>query len=217
MCLYALQRYALRIQPLFLSVQLMVLVLSLFLPSSFIVIFSTVLIERFITTVQKEITTADQRSGIRAPTSSSSQNFIEEVRRQRRQRQHAAGGAAKRARSVSMVSDTTMPSEVSRNSSLVRQYKMHPEWHKERSLEAVRQDLGRRGVGVQASRAHDKLVRIAEETALVHTEKQRQGQRRGADPFHGARERQPDGDVCESLIFSSKGYRDTGHQNRERQ
>ncbi|XP_065309174.1 uncharacterized protein [Dermacentor albipictus] len=135
-CLHALQRFALRTQPLFLSLQLVVLALSLFLPSSLIVVFGTVLIERFFAIVQRELVTVDQRSGLRALTSSSTQNFMQDVRRQRRQRRVAAGGNYRRARSVSMASDTTMASEGSRSSSLVRQYKLHPEWLKERGFEA---------------------------------------------------------------------------------
>ncbi|KAH7960172.1 hypothetical protein HPB49_017556 [Dermacentor silvarum] len=135
-CLYALQQFALRMQPLFLSLQLVVLALSLFLPSSFIVVFGTVLIERFFAVVQREIITADQRSGLRAPTSSSTENFIKDVRRQRRLRRVAAGGNTRRARRVSMASDMTMASDASHSSSLVRQYKLHPEWLKEPGFEA---------------------------------------------------------------------------------
>ncbi|KAL1440416.1 hypothetical protein MTO96_009457 [Rhipicephalus appendiculatus] len=67
-CLYALRRFALRMQPLFLSLQLVVLALSLFLPSWFVVVLGTVFIERFVAVVQREIVAFDQKSGLlRAP------------------------------------------------------------------------------------------------------------------------------------------------------
>ncbi|XP_037514739.2 uncharacterized protein LOC119391135 [Rhipicephalus sanguineus] len=123
-------------QPLFLSLQLVVLLLSLFLPSSFIVVLGTVFIERFVAVVQREIIAFDQKSGPRAPTNSSTQNFVEDIRRQRWQRRMATGGSSRKARRVSLVTETDMASDASRGSSLVHQYNMHPERLEERAFDA---------------------------------------------------------------------------------
>ncbi|KAH7957151.1 hypothetical protein HPB52_015669 [Rhipicephalus sanguineus] len=140
-CLYALRRFALRMQPLFLSLQLVVLLLSLFLPSSFIVVLGTVFIERFVAVVQREIIAFDQKSGPRAPTNSSTQNFVEDIRRQRWQRRMATGGSSRKARRVSLVTETDMASDASRGSSLVHQYNMHPERLEERAFDAPKKKV----------------------------------------------------------------------------
>ncbi|KAH6932471.1 hypothetical protein HPB50_006262 [Hyalomma asiaticum] len=158
-CLYALQRFALRMQPLFLSLQLVVLALSLFLPSSFIVVLCTVFIERFVAIVQREIFTVDQRSGLRAPTNSSTQNFIEDIRRQRWQRRMATGGSARKARSVSLPTETDMVTDMSGSSSLVHQYKLHPEWLKE----------GEAGVQQKGTQSEKKLPRKTSFNPFDHT------------------------------------------------
>ncbi|KAH7959811.1 hypothetical protein HPB49_013972 [Dermacentor silvarum] len=128
--LHALRRYALRMQPLFLYMHLLVFALALLLPSALIAVFSTVFIDRFVTTVHNEIVgTADQRSSVvRIQTASSSLNYLDEGRRPR-----WGGGAGRRSsvmgrrgRSVSVVSEMTLASDVSATSSLVRQYRMHP-------------------------------------------------------------------------------------------
>ncbi|KAH9376643.1 hypothetical protein HPB48_005854 [Haemaphysalis longicornis] len=137
MCLHALQRCALHMQPLFLFVQLTVLVFSLFLPSSFIAVFGIVLIERFVVTTGKEIIGADQRSGIRAPPTTSSQNMIENLQRPRWP-QIAAKVVERRARSVSVASDATMVSAGSGCSSIVRHYKLHPEWQEDHRLDRAK-------------------------------------------------------------------------------
>ncbi|KAH8039289.1 hypothetical protein HPB51_005535 [Rhipicephalus microplus] len=135
-CLYALRQFALRVQPLFLSLQLLVLALSLFLPSWFVVVLGTVFIERFVAVVQREIVAFDQKSGLRVPTSISTQNFLEDIRRQRGQDRVATGGGSRKARRVSLITDTDMASDASRSNSLVHQYKLHPELLKERAFDA---------------------------------------------------------------------------------
>ncbi|XP_049270646.1 uncharacterized protein LOC119390195 [Rhipicephalus sanguineus] len=126
LCLYALQRYALRMQPLFLYLQFLVFALSLLLPSNLIVVFSTVFIDRFVTTVHNEIVgSTDQRSSVRIQTSSTL-NYFDEGRRPRWGRRSSITALGRRARSVSMVSDTTAASEASAGSSVIRQYRMHP-------------------------------------------------------------------------------------------
>ncbi|KAH7958523.1 hypothetical protein HPB49_002131 [Dermacentor silvarum] len=126
LCLYTLQRFALRMQPLFLYLQFLVFALSLLLPSNLIVVFSTVFIDRFVTTVHNEIVgNADQRSSVRIQ-SSSTQNYFEEGRRSRWFRRSSLPAFARRARSVSVVSDITLASEASAGSSVIRQYRMHP-------------------------------------------------------------------------------------------
>ncbi|XP_037513609.1 uncharacterized protein LOC119390127 [Rhipicephalus sanguineus] len=124
--LHALRRYALRMQPLFLYTHLPVFALSLLLPSNLIVVFSTVFIDRFVTTVHNEIVgTAEQRgSVVRILSGSTSLNYFEDGRRPRWGR--ISGAMSRKARSVSMVSEMTGPSEVSGSSSLVKQYRMHP-------------------------------------------------------------------------------------------
>ncbi|XP_075539776.1 uncharacterized protein LOC142574618 [Dermacentor variabilis] len=123
--LHALRRYALRMQPLFLYMHLLVFALGLLLPSALVVVFSTVFIDRFVTTVHNEIT-ADQRSSVvRIQTASSSLNYLDEGRRPRWAGLGRRGSAAgRRPRSVSVVSEMTLASDAS--SSLVRQYRMHP-------------------------------------------------------------------------------------------
>ncbi|KAH6934023.1 hypothetical protein HPB50_019490 [Hyalomma asiaticum] len=126
LCLYALQRYALRMQPLFLYLQFLVFALSLLLPSNLIVIFSTVFIDRFVTTVHNEIVgNADQRSSVRIQTSSAL-NYFDEARRPRWIRRSSVPTFNRRARSVSVVSDTTVASEASAASSVIRHYRMYP-------------------------------------------------------------------------------------------
>ncbi|XP_065298882.1 uncharacterized protein [Dermacentor albipictus] len=125
LCLYALQRYALRLQPLFLYLQFLVFALSLLLPSALVVVFSTVFIDRFVTTVHNEIT-ADQRGSVRIQTNST-QNYFDDGRRPRWLRRTSLQPAfARRGRSLSVVSDTTLASEASAGSSIIRQFRMHP-------------------------------------------------------------------------------------------
>ncbi|XP_075744468.1 uncharacterized protein LOC142803242 isoform X2 [Rhipicephalus microplus] len=125
LCLYALERYALRMQPLFLCMQFLVFALSLLLPSNLIVVFSTVFVDRFFSTVHNEIVgNTDQRSSVRIQTSSML-NYFDEGRRPRWGRHSSITAFGRRARSVSMVSDTTVASEASAGS-LIRQYSMHP-------------------------------------------------------------------------------------------
>ncbi|KAH8039443.1 hypothetical protein HPB51_007321 [Rhipicephalus microplus] len=125
LCLYALERYALRLQPLFLCMQFLVFALSLLLPSNLIVVFSTVFVDRFFSTVHNEIVgNADQRSSVRIQTSSML-NYFDEGRRPRWGRHSSITAFGRRARSVSMVSDTTVASEASAGS-LIRQYRIHP-------------------------------------------------------------------------------------------
>ncbi|KAH7960887.1 hypothetical protein HPB49_024208 [Dermacentor silvarum] len=102
LCLYVIQRCALRMQPLFLYLQLLVLTLSLLLPSTIIVVFSTVFIDRFVTTVHDEIVGGDQRSVVRIQTASSSPIYSEEDRRPRWRRGSRVMKPERRARSVSM-------------------------------------------------------------------------------------------------------------------
>ncbi|CAN8016731.1 unnamed protein product, partial [Ixodes persulcatus] len=54
LCLRAIGRHSLRMQPLFFLLQLSALMLSTLVPSSIIVIFYTVVIERFVATVEEE-------------------------------------------------------------------------------------------------------------------------------------------------------------------
>ncbi|XP_065298837.1 uncharacterized protein [Dermacentor albipictus] len=119
LCLHVIQRCALRMQPLFLYLQLLVLTLSLLLPSTLIAIFSTVFIDRFITTVHNEIVGGDQRSVVRIQTASSSPNYVEEVRRPLGRRGSRVAKPERRARSVSVVSEVA--SEASGNSSSTKQ------------------------------------------------------------------------------------------------
>ncbi|KAK8783910.1 hypothetical protein V5799_009725 [Amblyomma americanum] len=122
LCLFALERYALRMQPLFLYMQSLVLALSLILPSTIIMIFGTVFIDRFVSTVHDEVPGINQRM----QSFSSTQNYCYESRRPR------SGGRkgssyitfGRRARSVSLASETTMASEVSAGSSVVKHYRM---------------------------------------------------------------------------------------------
>ncbi|KAH7960950.1 hypothetical protein HPB49_025275 [Dermacentor silvarum] len=118
LCLHVIQRCALQMQPLFLNLQLVVLALSMLLPSTVIVVFSTVFIDRFVTTVHNEIIGADQRSVVRIQTASSSPNYLEEVPRPRWRRGSRVTKPGRRARSVSMVSE--LASEASGNSSSVK-------------------------------------------------------------------------------------------------
>ncbi|XP_049520761.1 uncharacterized protein LOC125944383 [Dermacentor silvarum] len=119
LCLYVIQRCALRMQPLFLYLQLLVLTLSLLLPSTIIVVFSTVFIDRFVTTVHDEIVGGDQRSVVRIQTASSSPIYSEEDRRPRWRRGSRVMKPERRARSVSMVSE--LASEPSGNSVSAKQ------------------------------------------------------------------------------------------------
>ncbi|KAL1467044.1 hypothetical protein MTO96_005906 [Rhipicephalus appendiculatus] len=124
--LHALRRYALRMQPLFLYTHILVFALSLLLPSNLIVVFSTVFIDRFVTTVRNEILgTAEQRSSVvRILSGSTSLSSFDDGRRPRWGRM--ASAMRRKARSVSMVSEMTGASEVSASGSLVKQYRMHP-------------------------------------------------------------------------------------------
>ncbi|XP_065305202.1 uncharacterized protein [Dermacentor albipictus] len=117
LCLHVIQRCALRLRPLLLYLQLLVLVLSLLLPSTIIVIFSHVFIDRFVTTVHDEIVGGDQRSVVRIQTASS--NYSDEARGRRWRRGSRVTKPERRARSVSMVSEAA--SEASGNSSSVKQ------------------------------------------------------------------------------------------------
>ncbi|KAK8774781.1 hypothetical protein V5799_010685 [Amblyomma americanum] len=128
LCLYALERYALRMQPLFVCMHLLVFALSLILPSTLIVVFSTVFIERFVTTIHDEIVgPPDQRGGVRIRASS---NGADASRRLRGGR-----AAGRRVRSVSVVSEA---SEASGSSSVVRQFKMHPDLRRLQAQDAPR-------------------------------------------------------------------------------
>ncbi|XP_077548372.1 uncharacterized protein LOC144161609 [Haemaphysalis longicornis] len=130
LCLHALRRHSLRMQPLFLQLQLLVLVLSLLLPSTLLVVFSTVLVERFVATVHSELLGGNdmQRSRARTASSASITYFEEAGRRRRMSRKASTAELMRRARSVSVVSDATLPSEASAGSSVVKHYKLHPGW-----------------------------------------------------------------------------------------
>ncbi|XP_077534331.1 uncharacterized protein LOC144146242 [Haemaphysalis longicornis] len=130
LCLHALRRHSLRMQPLFLKLQLLVLVLSLLLPSTLLVVFSTVLVERFVATVHNELLGSNdhQRSRARRGSSVSITYSEEAARRRRMSRKASVAELMRRARSVSVVSDATLPSEASAGSSIVKHYKLHPDW-----------------------------------------------------------------------------------------
>ncbi|KAH9376659.1 hypothetical protein HPB48_005870 [Haemaphysalis longicornis] len=137
-CLFTLERYALRMQPLFLYLQLLVLLLSTVLPSTLIVILSSVVIERFVSTVHKEVAGTDQRRRKRsAPALKSLQYFYDEKRK--RGGPHPTGvdtrDLFRKAKSVSAISDSVPASESRVNldtyagsSSLLSRYKLHPSW-----------------------------------------------------------------------------------------
>ncbi|KAL1467047.1 hypothetical protein MTO96_005909 [Rhipicephalus appendiculatus] len=105
LCLHVIQRCGVRLQPLYFYMQFLVLALSLLLPSSLIVIFSIVFIERFVTTVHNEIVGDDQRSVVRIQTASPS--LEDDARRPRWRRRSSTKLPDRRARSVSMDSERT--------------------------------------------------------------------------------------------------------------
>ncbi|KAL1417223.1 hypothetical protein MTO96_027101 [Rhipicephalus appendiculatus] len=99
---------------------------ALLLPSNLIVVFSTVFIDRFVTTVHNEVVgNTDQRSSVRIQTSSTLNGF-DEGKRPRWGRHSSITAFGRRTRSVSVVSDTTVASEASAGSSIIRQYRLHP-------------------------------------------------------------------------------------------
>ncbi|XP_077534315.1 uncharacterized protein LOC144146225 [Haemaphysalis longicornis] len=136
-CLFTLERYALRMQPLFLYLQLLVLLLSTVLPSTLIVILSSVVIERFVSTVHKEVAGTDQRDGTISARLENLQYFYDEKRK--RGGPHPTGvdtrDLFRKAKSVSAISDSVPASESRVNldtyagsSSLLSRYKLHPSW-----------------------------------------------------------------------------------------
>ncbi|KAK8760099.1 hypothetical protein V5799_028634 [Amblyomma americanum] len=135
LCLYALERYALRMEPLFVGMQWLIFGLSLILPSTLIVVFSAVFIERFVTTVHSEIMETDQRIGLRYRTGSS---CCDGGRRTRWSRRTSTSPNGRRSRSVSVVSETgTAASGASGFSSLVRQYRIHPDVSEMKQLDEL--------------------------------------------------------------------------------
>ncbi|XP_077508372.1 uncharacterized protein LOC144119679 [Amblyomma americanum] len=123
LCLYALKQYALRMQPLFVGMHSIVLGLSLILPSTLVVIFSTVFIDRFVTTVSNEILGTDQRNGVRLQTSS---NYFDGGRRPRYGRKSSVSTFARRVRSVSVSDSGTLASEASGSSLVARPHRRQP-------------------------------------------------------------------------------------------
>ncbi|KAH7956080.1 hypothetical protein HPB52_005997 [Rhipicephalus sanguineus] len=119
LCLHVIQRWSVRLQPLYFYMQFLVLALSLLLPSNLIVIFSTVFIERFVTTVHNEIVGSDQRSVVRIQPVLPSASDEDDARRPRWRRRSSTMLPDRRARSVSM--DSEVAGETSGNSSLVKQ------------------------------------------------------------------------------------------------
>lgn len=133
-CLFTLERNSLRIQPQFLYLQLLVLGLSTVVPSTLIVIFSSVFIERFVSTVHKEIACADQRSGCRLRPETLPYFYEEKRKRGGPYRTGDTTDLSKKAKSVSVISDAVpafenrINSDPFAGSSLVRRYRMHPSW-----------------------------------------------------------------------------------------
>lgn len=131
LCLGVLSRYSLRMQPLFFLLQLSALTLSVFVPSAITVIFYTVVIERFVATVERECLNLDQRSTVQATRSLSVDAYLEDTSSTRRRR--ALGNGSSRAvRSASVMgdtSDTTCRTDATGtgSSSLIKLYKMHPD------------------------------------------------------------------------------------------
>ncbi|KAK8768890.1 hypothetical protein V5799_014647 [Amblyomma americanum] len=123
LCLYALKQYALRMQPLFVGMHSIVLGLSLILPSTLVVIFSTVFIDRFVTTVSNEILGTDQRNGVRLQTSS---NYFDGGQRPRYGRKSSVSTFARRVRSVSVSDSGTLASEASGSSLVARPHRRQP-------------------------------------------------------------------------------------------
>ncbi|KAH9363351.1 hypothetical protein HPB48_006457 [Haemaphysalis longicornis] len=108
LCLYALQRYALRMQVLFLYLQTLVLALSTVLPSAVIVPFSRVFVERFVTTIHNETICSDQQrsSIVFCPSLRARAGSLHLLRN----RSGSTGDFVRRGRSVVGVSDTTAAS-----------------------------------------------------------------------------------------------------------
>ncbi|XP_077534666.1 uncharacterized protein LOC144146602 [Haemaphysalis longicornis] len=130
LCLHALRSHSLRMKPLFLKLQLLVLVLSLVLPGTLLVVFSTILIERFVATVLNDILDSnDHRSRARTSSSASLVYFGEARRRRRLSSKVSASELMRRARSLSVISGATLASEASAGSSIIKHYKVHPTWN----------------------------------------------------------------------------------------
>lgn len=132
-CLNTLDRYSLRSQPLFLFVQLSTLALSVLLPSAVTVVFWTFLIDRFVAAVEGECLDMDQRYSTRIGPGRSSDVFLEDVAGTKRQITSKDGRVA---RSVSLFGDNgemtgRSDASASGSSSIVRQYRMHPDWQRD--------------------------------------------------------------------------------------
>ncbi|XP_077534340.1 uncharacterized protein LOC144146251 [Haemaphysalis longicornis] len=141
LCLYALQRHALRMQVLFLYLQTLVLALSTVLPSAVIVTFSRFFIERFVTTVNNEtICSYQQRSSIVFCPSIRARTDSLSTFHSLRNRAGSTGDTSRRGRSVSVVSDTTaasngpISSDGSAGSEAVKRPRSLPVWLRRESL-----------------------------------------------------------------------------------
>ncbi|CAN7974688.1 unnamed protein product, partial [Ixodes persulcatus] len=131
LCLRAIGQHSLRMQPLFFLLQLSALMLSTLVPSSIIVIFYTVVIERFVATVEEECLGVYQRRPSHAPRSVSVDMYLEYTPLKKRYRvpRNSSTTGVRKASVMGDTSETTGRTDASAStcSSLVRHYRMHPE------------------------------------------------------------------------------------------